>query len=180
VKGDQIVCERHDDDLEGFLTVHSDRTCKLSYNRTRVGKQFGQFWLLDERQNQELSRTLISIQVHVLENIVCNSKAVLVVQNQQSRINQSSIKLSQSVSLLASLNPNCLKIQPQDQTITELTTMCKNSFPRALANGGIEMTFQCTPRLCRAHQVCFIGEFGVKLPSTAVQCVRIDVTSTGM
>ena len=180
MKGDQIECERHADDLKGFLTVHSDHSCKLTYKRETVGKQFGQFWLLDKRHGHELSRTLISIQVHVLKDIVCNTKAELLVQNQEDRMSQSNIKLSQSVTVLASLNPNCLTIQPQDQTITELTTLCKNNPPSILANGGIAVTFQCTPRLCQAHQVCFIGEFGLKLPSTGIRCVRIDVSGTGM
>lgn len=177
--GDEIICRRYEDDLKGFLTVNVDQDCKLTYQINRVGKQFGQFWLMDRRQNEILSSSLISIQVNVLEDIICHDQPEISVKTNEGQSTKTSIKLSQSVYLSVSLKPNCLSIQPQDQTITELTTLCTNNQPTVLANGGIEVLFQCTPYLCERYQVCFIGEFSLRLPSTKTECFLIEVTGTG-
>jgi hypothetical protein len=134
---------------------------------------------MDRSQNQILSRSLISIQVHVLKDIVCNTQPELIVKNTEDYSkNMSIIKIKQSIYISASLNPNCLLIEPQDQTITELTTLCTNNQPIVLANGGIQVIFQCTPNLCEKYQICFVGEFGLKLPSTKTQCFSIEVIGT--
>ncbi|CAF3316824.1 unnamed protein product [Rotaria socialis] len=175
---DEIVCERFKDDLGGFLTVHADANCKLTYQTNRLGKQFGQFWLMDRNNNQILSRSLISIQIHVLKDIICNVQPEIVVENKADHSNISTIKIKQSVNLTVNLNPNCLLIEPQDQTITELTTLCTNNQPVVSANGGIEVIFQCSPDLCEKYQICFVGEFSRKLPSTEIKCFSIQVIGT--
>lgn len=149
--------------------------CQLIYESNRLGKQFGQFWLMDRQRNQILSRSLISIQVHVLQDVVCDTQPDLRVENQRDHSNISVVKINQSVYVLVSINPHCRLIDPQDQTITELTTLCTNNQPVILSNGGIEMMFQCQPSLCERYQVCFVGEFGLKLPSTETECLTIDV-----
>jgi hypothetical protein len=177
---DEIVCERYKEDLGKFLTVHVDKDCKLTYQTNRIGKQFGQFWLMDRNKNHQiLSRSLISVQVHVLKDIICNIQPELIIENKADHSNTSTIKIKQAVYITVSLNPNCLLIEPQDQTITELTTLCTNNQPVILANGGIEVIFQCTPYLCEKYQVCFVGEFGLKLPSTTIECFSIEVKGTG-
>jgi hypothetical protein len=178
--GDEIICQPYEEDLGKFLTVHVDNDCKLIYQTNRVGKQFGQFWLMDRNKNQILSRSLISIQVHVLKDIICNTQSELIVKHKLNHSNISTIKIKQSVYISVSINPNCLLIEPQDQTITELTTLCTNNQPTILANGGIEIIFQCTPYLCEKYQVCFVGEFGLKLPSTKIECFSIEAIGTGM
>jgi hypothetical protein len=153
----------------------------LTYQTNRLGKQFGQFWLMDRNKNRILSRSLISIQVHVLKDIICNTQPELILKNKGNYSNISTtIKIKQSVYISVSTNPNCLLIEPQDQTITELTTLCTNNQPVILANGGIEVIFQCTPYLCEKYQVCFVGEFGLKLPSTKTECFSIEAIGTGI
>lgn len=134
---------------------------------------------MDRNRNQILSRSLISVQVHVIKDIICNTQPELTVKNQADSSNMSRIKIKQSVYLTVSIQPNCLLIEPQDQTITELTTLCTNNQPVMLANGGIEVIFQCTPYLCEKYQVCFVGEFGLKLPSTKIGCFSIEVIGNG-
>jgi hypothetical protein len=168
------------DDLGKFLTVHVNNECKLTYQTNRLGKQFGQFWLIDYDKNQILSRSLISIQVHVLKDVICNTQPGLIVKNKVDHSNKSIIQIKQSVYISVSLNPNCLLIAPQDQTITELTTLCTNNQPVVLANGGIKVIFECTPNLCEIYQICFVGEFAFKLPSTNIQCLTVEVIGTGM
>ena len=160
--------------------MHVDNNCKLIYQTNRVGKQFGQFWLMDRRNNEILSNSLISIQVNVLEGITCHDEPEISVKTHEGQSAMTSVKITQSVYLSVSLNPNCLSIQPQDQTITELTTLCTNNQPVVLANGGIQVLFQCTPYLCEKYQVCFIGEFSLRLPSTKTECFLIEVTGTGI
>ncbi|CAF0727785.1 unnamed protein product [Adineta ricciae] len=177
--GDEIVCEPFTENYKKFLTVNIDSTCRMTYETNRPGKQFGQFWLLDKYNKQNLSRSLISLQVHVLKDILCETQPDIFVQNQaDSSAKSSTIKLKQSVYISVRLNPNCALITPKDQTITELTTLCNNNQPVNLANGGVEVTFQCTPNLCEKYPVCFVGEFGLKLPSTMIQCFLIEVTGT--
>ncbi|CAF0917120.1 unnamed protein product [Rotaria sordida] len=176
---DEIVCEQFED-LRGFLTVHVDNDCTLTYQTNRLGKQFGQFWLMDRNKNQILSRSLISIQLFILKDIICNTQPEIIVESAGDRSNMSTIRIKESVYITVSLNPNCLLIEPQDQTITELTTLCSNDQPVVLANGGIEVIFQCSPTLCEKYQVCFVGEFGLKLPSTEIRCFSIKVIGTGM
>lgn len=177
---DEILCKRYENDLNGFLTVHVDDHCTLSYEENRVGKQFGQFWLMDRRDNTILSSSLISIQVNVLEGVTCEDQPEIFVKASGRQSTKSSIKITESVYLSVSLKPKCPFIQPQDQTITELTTLCTNNQPVVLANGGIEVLFQCTPYLCEKYQVCFIGEFSLRLPSTKTECFLIEVSGTGM
>ncbi|CAF2337327.1 unnamed protein product [Rotaria sp. Silwood2] len=177
---DEIICERFEEDLGRFLTVHVDNNCTLTYQTNRLGKQFGQFWLMDRYRNRILSRSLISIQVFVLKDIICNTQPEIIVESKADRSNMSTIRIKESVYITVSLNPNCLLIEPQDQTITELTTLCTNNQPVILANGGIEVIFQCSPNLCEKYQVCFVGEFGLKLPSTEIQCFSIEAIGTGM
>ncbi|CAF0784337.1 unnamed protein product [Rotaria sp. Silwood1] len=176
---DEIVCERFEEDLGRFLTVNVDNNCTLTYQTNRFGKQFGQFWLMDRNKNQILSRSLISIQVFVLKDIICNIQPEIIVESKEDRSNMSTIRIKESVYISVSLNPNCLLIEPQDQTITELTTLCTNKQPVVLANGGIEVIFECSPTLCEKYQVCFVGEFGLKLPSTEIKCFSIEIIGTG-
>lgn len=178
--GDEIICEPFADDFNGFLTVHVNFDCKLNYKTTQIGKQFGQFWLTDQNKNRILSRTLISIQVHVLKEIICDIQPELIIKTKENVLNKSIININQSIYLSVRTNPNCLLIEPQDQTITELTTLCTNNQPIILANGGIEVIFQCTPYLCENYHICFVGEFGLKLPATKIQCFIIEVTGTSM
>ncbi|CAF3808943.1 unnamed protein product [Adineta steineri] len=175
---DEILCEQFEDDLGKFLTVHVNHECKLSYQTNQLGKQFGQFWLIDRDNNQILSRSLISIQVHVLEDIICNTQPELIIKNNEDHSNMTITKIKHTVYISVSVNPNCLLIEPQDQTITELTTLCTNNQPIILANGGIEVIFECTPNLCEKYQICFVGEFALKLPSTDVRCFSIEVIGT--
>ncbi|CAF3343964.1 unnamed protein product [Rotaria sp. Silwood1] len=175
---DEIVCERFEEDLGRFLTVNVDNNCTLTYQTNRFGKQFGQFWLMDRNKNQILSRSLISIQVFVLKDIICNIQPEIIVESKEDRSNMSTIRIKESVYISVSLNPNCLLIEPQDQTITELTTLCTNKQPVVLANGGIEVIFECSPTLCEKYQVCFVGEFGLKLPSTEIKCFSIEIIGT--
>jgi hypothetical protein len=177
-EGDEILCESYEQNFGGFLTVQVKENCQLTYESNRLGKQFGQFWLMDRHRNQILSRSLISIQVHVLQDVVCDTQPDLRVENQQDHSNASAVNINQSVYVLVSINPHCRLIDPQDQTITELTTLCTNNQPVILSDGGIEMMFQCQPSLCERYQVCFVGEFGLKLPSTKTQCLTIDVIGT--
>jgi hypothetical protein len=135
---------------------------------------------MDRNNNQILSRTLISVQVHVLQNIICNTQPEIAVKNKADHSKKTVIKLKQSVYISVHLKPNCPTIHPHDQTITELTTLCNNDRPVVLADGGIEMIFQCTPYLCEKYQVCFVGEFGRLLPSTKTECFLIEVSDTGM
>ncbi|CAF3327174.1 unnamed protein product [Rotaria sp. Silwood2] len=135
---------------------------------------------MDRYRNRILSRSLISIQVFVLKDIICNTQPEIIVESKADRSNMSTIRIKESVYITVSLNPNCLLIEPQDQTITELTTLCTNNQPVILANGGIEVIFQCSPNLCEKYQVCFVGEFGLKLPSTEIQCFSIEAIGTGM
>lgn len=134
---------------------------------------------MDRSQNQILTRSLISVQIQVLKNIVCNEEPELLIRHGQENTDETTTKINQDVYLTVSLQPNCLLIQPQEQTITELTTLCSNSPPVILADGGIEVEYQCQPLLCEKHYVCFIGEFSLKLPSTETKCFVIQVEGSG-
>lgn len=135
---------------------------------------------MDRNKNRQiLSRSLISIQVHVLKDINCSTQPELIIKNKENYSNISIIKINKSIYISAGINPNCPLIQPQDQTITELTTLCTNSQPIIVANGGIEVIFQCTPYLCEKYQICFVGEFGLKLPATNTECFLIQAIGTG-
>lgn len=150
------------------------------YETNRLGKQFGQFWIMDRHNNETLSRSLISIQVHVLKDIICNTTSEIIVENRADHSNASRIRLKQSINITVQLNPNCLLIEPQDQTITELSTLCTNNQPIVQANGGIQVLFECSPSLCEKYQICFVGEFGIKLPSTEIKCFSVEVFGTRM
>ncbi|CAF3786929.1 unnamed protein product [Adineta steineri] len=175
IDGDEILCAPYQEDTSGFLTVFVDNDCKLKYKIDQSGKQFGQFWLMDRFQNRILSRTLISIQIHVLDNLICDNQPELIVQNKDHHTNKSIMNLNQLIHISVRLHPNCVSIQPQDQTINEITTLCTNNQPIILANGGIEVIFQCRLNLCETYHICFIGEIGLKLPATNIQCHPIQV-----
>jgi hypothetical protein len=173
--GDEILCEPYEEDVSGFLTVYVDNDCKLNYKIDQFGEQYGQFWLMDRYQNRILSRSLISIQVHVLENVVCDNQPELIIQRTDNII-----KLNESIDVSVRLHPNCHLIKHDDQTITEITTLCTNNQSISLANGGIEVLFQCQFNLCDMYHICFVGEIGLKLPATDIQCFSIEVTGSGM
>lgn len=149
----------------------------MNYKIDQLGNQYGQFWLMDRNANRILSRSLISIQVHVLENVICHNQPELIIQNKD---NHTIIKLNESIDISVQLHPNCLLIKLEDQTITEITTLCSNNQPVGLANGGIEVLFQCQLNLCDTYHICFVGEIGFKLPATNIQCFLIEVIGSSM
>lgn len=175
-----MICEPFSESHSTFLTVHASSSCTLTYQTDRIGKQFGQFWIIDQNKKQSLTRSLVSVQVHVLTDVLCNTQPDISVVNKAGSTNTSTVHIEQSVYLSVTINANCLLVRPQDQTITELTTSCSNSQPVVLANGGIEMTFECKANLCEKYPVCFVGEFALKLPSTAVRCHILDVVGKGI
>ena len=176
---DEIICEPYKEDSSGFLTVLVDHRCKLTYRQDRSGKQFGQFWLMDRHQNRALSRSLVSIQVHVLETIVCDDQPELIVENQKAKSRAIVVHLNESIDIFTRLKLNCPPVKPQDQTITEITTLCANHRPTISTNGGIEVLFTCAFHRCKKYPLCFVGEMGLKLPATDVFCVLISVIGTG-
>ena len=173
------MCETFATTYDDFLTVRVTEDCEIIYITSRLGKQYGQLWLMDRHQNQTLSRSLIAIQIHVLRSVDCDIPPELKVKSQQDHLNRTTVKINQSIYVSVSTDPHCPLIDPQDQTITELTTLCTNSQPVILSNGGIQMQFQCKPSLCERYQVCFVGEFSMKLQSTKTECLAIDVIGTG-
>ena len=176
---DEIMCESYKEDSSGFLTVLVDHRCALSYKHDRPGKQFGQFWLMDRHQNRALSRSLISIQVHVLETPVCDDQPELIVENQKDRRKAIVVHLNESIDIATRLTLHCPLVEPRDQTITEITTLCTNHQPTVSTDGGIEVLFTCAFHRCKKHPLCFVGEIGLKLPATDVTCVLISVIGTG-
>ena len=177
--GDEIVCEHYDDTLGGFLTVRATSNCHLTYQHDRLGKQFGQFWIMDRVQNRILTRSLISVQIQVLKDIACDQEPELFIRQGQNSNDRTKTNVNQPVHLTVILQPHCLLVQPREQTITELTAMCSNSPPVVLANGGIEVKYQCKPVLCEKYYVCFIGEFSLKLPSTKTKCFITETEGSG-
>ncbi len=176
--GDEIICEPYQDDLGGYLTVHVNDHCQLNYKIDQLGRQFGQFWLMDRYQNRILSRSLISIQVYVLENILCNNRTELILPNQSDYTMR---KLNESIEISVRLYSNCILIKLEDQTIIEITTLCtKNNQANVLDNGGIEVFFRCQLNLCEIYHVCFVGEMGLKLPATDIQCLSIEITGSSI
>jgi hypothetical protein len=175
--GDEIVCERYEEDLGGYLTVHVNNHCQLNYKIDRLGRQFGQFWLMDRYENRILSRSLIGIQVYVLENILCQNQTKLILPNQS---NYTRRKLHQSIEIPIRLYSNCDLIKSNDQTIIEITTLCMNNSTNVLENGGIEVLFQCQLNLCGIYHVCFVGEMGLKLPATEIQCLSIEIIGSSI
>lgn len=161
------------------MTVRASEDCRLSYHRNRLGKQFGQFWIMDRSQNRILTRSLISVQIQVLKDAVCDTQPQLSIRKGRENTDRAKVKLHQVISLTVTLDSNCPLIQPREQTITELTTLCTNGQPVILATGGIEVQYLCKPLLCQQHHVCFVGEFALKLPSTKTECFILDVEGEG-
>jgi hypothetical protein len=145
----------------------------LNYKIDQTGKQYGQFWLMDRYENQILSRSLISIQVYVLENVLCNNQPELIIYT-----NKTQIKLNELIDISVRLNPNCPLIKPEDQTITEITTLCTNNQSISSDSSGIEVLFQCRLDLCDVYHICFVGEISLKLPATNIECLSIEVTGS--
>ena len=178
--GDNITCEAYRDDvLAESLTVYIDEECQLHYRDDRVGKQFGHFWLLDKNNNHILSRSLISVQVEVLGNITYDQQPELFIVDKDNNTVTTEIKLLESIDLWVSVVPHSRMVHPDEQTITELSTLCSNYLPKPLDNGGIQVQFRCQFNHCQGYPICFVGEFSAKLPSTDVQCFLIEVTDTG-
>jgi hypothetical protein len=47
-----------------------------------------------------------------------------------------------------------------------------------LDTGGIQVRFECQLNLCELYKICFVGEIGLKLPATNIQCFSIEVTGS--
>ena len=62
--------------------------------------------------------------------------------------------------------------------ITELSTFCSNDRAEILEDDGTKVRFCCRMDLCGKYPICVIGEFGLRLPSTDIHCVIINVTGT--
>jgi hypothetical protein len=90
-------------------------------------------------------------------------------------------KLNESIEISVRLYSNCFLIKPEDQIIIEITTLCtKNNQANVLDNGGIEVLFQCQLNLCEIYHVCFVGEMGLKLPATDIQCLSIEISGSSI
>ena len=173
--GDEILCEPYREDRTGFLTIDVDQNCQVNYVRNRLGKQFGQFWLMDRYRNRILSRSLISIQVHVLENLLCDTHPQLLLPE---HMNQTIINLNAIIDVPIRFQSNCSLIKPADQTITEITAWCSNNPAIVLSTGGIEVLFQCQFPRCKFYQICFLGEIALKHPATDIKCLSIEVVGS--
>ena len=136
--------------------------------------QFGRFWVMDRFQNQILSRSLINLEIYVLENTLCSNPTELLLFT----ANQTTQQLYETIEILVELRPNCQLIKFEEQKIIEITSLCTRISSKNLTTLGIQVQFQCRLNLCGLKHFCFVGEMGFKLPSTNVHCVTINVTDS--
>lgn len=162
--------------MSGFLTVTSDVQCNLIYSNT-LGQHFGRFWLMDKRNEQILSRSLISVQINVISDAICDEKPTLKLEIEGDPSLKR--KVNEFFTIRASIDPRCALTQSFNQTVTDLTTSCASSDSDVNAEGGIVVDFQCRIKLCQREKFCFIGEFRGRLASTEVECLTIEAFDTG-
>lgn len=172
--GDPILCQAIEDQT-GFFTVLINDRCTLVYDSTRPGRQYGQFWLMDRSDHRPRSKSLISIEVYVLHNVACKNKSNVFFKNIQNPERGATLELNGSIELLVGLHSDCDRLEPEDQIITELSALCSNDRAEIVSNGSIQVRFECQFNSCGKYPICFVGEFGMKLPTTDLLCIIVDV-----
>jgi len=144
-----------------------------------LGKQFGRFWLLDYRDNEYLSKTVINVQVDVI-NSTCNQPKLEI-----DVISGTKLTLNQSLNVRVRLEQDCpisstIPDRPGLYSLTELTAQCNNQ-PMTLVKGNRlagEVFYQCQMNKCGKYHVCFFGEIKFQ-PSSNVHCQEFTVGTAG-